>query len=103
MVYVRSTWTWVSGYHEKSDIDFIDDGDFSRSFVLQGKSEAAVRELFGPDVRAWFCDHREAHLHFEAQGNTLALHTGKRQRPEDTSQLMQLTLEITKVLGTRRH
>jgi len=81
------------------DIDFVDDPEFSRAFVLQGESEAAVREIFDSEVRAWFCAHQDANLQFEARGNTLALHTGRRRQPEESSQLLQLALEITKVLG----
>jgi hypothetical protein len=81
------------------DIDFEEDEEFSRSFVLQGDSEAAVRELFTADVRAWFCDNPVANLQFEARGNTLALHTGRRYPPDEATQLLQRALEITKVLG----
>ena len=81
------------------DIDFIDDPEFSKAYVLQGESESAVRELFDAEVRAWFCQHLAANLQFEARGNTLALHTGRRREPQESSQLLQLALEITKVLG----
>lgn len=81
------------------DIDFADDDEFSRSFVLQGDAEPAVRELFNQDVRAWFCTNRRANLQFEARGNTLALHTGRLFPPEEAAQLLQFALEITKVLG----
>jgi len=33
------------------DIDFTEDSDFSRAFVLQGEDEGAVRALFGPAAR----------------------------------------------------
>ena len=83
------------------DIDFVDDPGFSHAYVLQGESEAAVRELFSPEVRAWFCANQRENLQFEARGNTLALHTGRRRKPEEAMPLLQLALEITKVLGQR--
>jgi hypothetical protein len=84
------------------DIDFEEDEEFSRSFVLQGESEAAVRELFTAEVRAWFCANPVANLQFEARGNTLALHTGRRYPPDEVTQLLQWALEITKVLGHQK-
>ncbi|MCL4205079.1 MAG: hypothetical protein KJ000_21570 [Pirellulaceae bacterium] len=84
------------------DIDFADDDEFSRSFVLQGDSEPAIRELFDQDVRTWFCTNQRANLQFEARGNTLALHTGRLVPPEEAAQLLQFALEITKVLGGQK-
>jgi hypothetical protein len=81
------------------DIDFEEDDEFSRSFVLQGESEADVRALFTAEVRAWFCANPLANLQFEARDNALALHLARRMPPDEVVQLLQHALEITKVLG----
>jgi hypothetical protein len=36
------------------DINFEEDAAFSSAFLLQGPSESAVRQMFGPAVRNWF-------------------------------------------------
>lgn len=76
------------------DIDFVDDPDFSKAFVLQGDDEAAVRALFDADVRAWFTERRKQGFYFEGQGNLLVFHTGGRRKPSEAKDLMQQALEI---------
>lgn len=81
------------------DIDFSDDPDFSRAYVLQGDAEIAVRELFDPDVRAWFAARGGRRFHFEAFANTLVFHTGHRRKPTEAKDLMQQALEIMNLLA----
>jgi hypothetical protein len=100
--YLRPERRWldaIGSLFGGQDIDFPEDDQFSRKFVLQGESEAEVRQLFNADVRAWFCDNPLPHMQFEARGNTLALHTGKRSPPDQSTKILQMALEITKVLG----
>ena len=40
------------------DINFVEDPQFSSSFLLQSASEAEVRQLFGPGVREWFSQRK---------------------------------------------
>jgi hypothetical protein len=81
------------------DIDFPDDRDFSRAYVLQGTSEAAIRELFDADVRAWFAARGGDNLYFEARGGTLVFHTGNRRRPDRAREIIQQGLEILELLA----
>ncbi len=100
--YLRPERRWldaIGSLFGGQDIDFEEDDLFSRKFVLQGESEAALRQLFDADVRAWFCNNSLPRMQFEARGNTLALHTGKRFPPDQSAELLQMALEITKVLG----
>jgi len=83
------------------DIDFDDDPAFSKAYMLQGEDEDAVRGLFTADVRAWFVAHTKRRLFFEACGDTIAFHTGKRRPPEESRQLMEEALEIMNRLATR--
>ncbi len=82
------------------DINFADDPEFSSAYVLQGDTEAAVRELFDEDLRAWFTDRRSDRFHFETRSNLLVFHYGRKRKPEEASQLMQQALEIMNLLGT---
>jgi len=81
------------------DIDFADDPEFSRAFVLQGDNESAVRELFDAEVRAWFAARKGQRFHFEVRGNTLVFHTGRRRKPQEVREMMQQALEIMRLLG----
>lgn len=42
----------------RKEIDFDEDPDFSKQFLLIGADEAAVRQVFNPVVREWFKNHR---------------------------------------------
>lgn len=67
------------------DIDFDEDPEFSKAYVLQGEDEAAVRERFGPEVRAHFLELRRKNvdLQFEAAGDTLLLYVRRLLSPEE--------------------
>ena len=80
------------------DIDFEEDPEFSRAYVVQGENEAAVRQLFGGEVRGWFAARSRSGLQFETRGDTLVFHTGKRRPPSEAKQLMQDALEIMNLL-----
>ncbi len=81
------------------DIDFDDDPGFSNAYVLQGDNEEAVRMLFHDDVRGWFAEHKGRNFHFEAVGDALVFHTGKRRTPQEARALMQQALEILNLLS----
>lgn len=80
------------------DIDFDEDAEFSRAYVLQGPDEAALRGLFTPERRAWFAAQRGKNLHFEAQGKVLLFHHARRVPPETTRALMAQAIEIHRLL-----
>ena len=76
------------------DINFADDPEFSSGYVLQGDHEPAVRNLFDENVRSWFGERRGRRFYFEANGDKLVFHYGKKRKPEEAGQLMQEALEI---------
>jgi hypothetical protein len=81
------------------DIDFSEDPEFSKSYVLQGDNEAAVRKVFDEGVRSWFAARVGRRFHFEARGGTLVFHTGNRRQPAEARDLMQEALEIMNLLA----
>ena len=83
------------------DIDFEEDPQFSKAFVLQGEDETAVRALFDPDIRAWFTERAGRNFYFEALGNTLVFHSGKRVAPSQAPELMDQAIQIMKLLAKR--
>jgi hypothetical protein len=78
------------------DIDFIEDQEFSKAFVLQGSSEASIRRLFNADLRSWFTDHQDKRLHFEGGRHVFLLYTHKMISPANIRTL------ITDALGIHR-
>lgn len=81
------------------DVDFEEDPEFSRAYVLQGEDETAVRRIFGAEVRGWFAARAGSGLQFETRGDTLVFHTGKCRRPGEAKQFMQDALEIMNLLA----
>ena len=70
------------------DLDFEDDPEFSKAFVLQGEpAEAAVRKLFSPGVRERLRDWSNAEIWLEGGEDVVLLHHDKRIDPKDLERL----------------
>lgn len=80
------------------DIDFSEDPKFSAAFVLQGEDEPAIRQVFNADVRAWFAERADRRFFFEARGNKLVFHLGRRVLPAEAPELMDQSLQVMKLL-----
>lgn len=80
------------------DINFDDDPEFSKAFVLQGDDEAAVRELFQPKVRDFFVANKAKGWQFEASGDAVCFHNGRRIKPAEASSLLADGLEVVNLL-----
>lgn len=70
------------------DIDFDDDPEFSKRFVLQGEDEGAIRVAFTPAVRARLCDIADSRMQLEAWDRTLMFHRGRRESPDRADDLI---------------
>ena len=57
------------------DINFTEDSEFSKMFVLQGSSEPLVRNYFDSRIRKAFVHHFKNNNVYEAHGDTLAIRT----------------------------
>lgn len=69
------------------DIDFVDDPSFSKSFVLKGNDEPAIREFFDVKFRRVLTEMRG--IHMESSTNALVFHFGVRKRPEQLKEYME--------------
>lgn len=76
------------------DIDYDEDPEFSKTFVLQGENEAATRRLFDLRLRQRFMKLAQTNLQVEIRGNTLLIHKGRTLKPEDANTLLQQAHEI---------
>jgi len=86
------------------DIDFKDDPDFSRCYVLSGPNEEAVRDLFGPRLRAAFI-HCEENWAASGINNKLILlkdgDSDERVSTKDLVNYLEKAMVIFEVIRTR--
>ncbi|MGC4120032.1 MAG: hypothetical protein QM765_36720 [Myxococcales bacterium] len=80
------------------DIDFTEDSEFSRSFVLQGPDESAIRAKFDRPSRAWLVAHKERFQRFEANGDAIAFFA-PRMEPARAPELLDQALEFLMIWG----
>ncbi|MDX9722593.1 MAG: hypothetical protein RBU37_17735 [Myxococcota bacterium] len=76
------------------DINFEEDPEFSKAFVLQGADEDAVRMLFDWELRKGFMAQRGRSLQFEAYGRTLVVHWGIVVSPESIESQLQEAYQL---------
>jgi len=81
------------------DLDFPEDDEFSRAFVLQGADEAAVRRAFGIEVRQRALGlGREFEV--EAAGESLLLQRSRPVAPADAVQLVERAAALLDALDS---
>ncbi|HPS77932.1 MAG TPA: hypothetical protein PLS53_07245 [Thermoanaerobaculaceae bacterium] len=80
------------------DIDFPEDPDFSKAFVLQGENPEVTRRLFGAAVRMHLMRSAGTRIELEARGDALVLHRGVRAKPDELRELLQLATETFRLL-----
>jgi len=75
------------------DIDFAEDPDFSKTFVLQGEDEGAIRSRFDRPSRDWLVAHKDQFVRFEAKGTTIAFFA-PRMKPELAPKVLDAALDF---------
>ena len=80
------------------DIDFEEDPDFSKTFVLQGDNEEQVRQIFTPELRSLFGARVKEFSVFEAAQDTIMVATGRYLKPEKVKELLELTFSLKQEL-----
>jgi hypothetical protein len=75
------------------DIDFASHPKFSKSFVLRGTNETAVRKLFAPALLEFF--ETKSQMNVEGQGQHLIVYRpSKRVKPEQLKNLMREGFDV---------
>lgn len=88
----------IAEFFGSNDIDFEDDPDFSKRFLLHGTDEAAVREFFTKERRRAFLDREQ--LVAEGGGHNFIFYSAnKRRKPEETKKLMEEAFEVFGILS----
>ncbi len=88
---------WFGG----QDINFAEDPDFSKAFVLQGMDEPAVRRFFHYEIRALFLTYRQENLQFESFGDTFLLHLSRQLKPEQIRRLLDIAADFIRTFRRR--
>ncbi len=97
-VYPEGAFQWLSELFGGKDIDFNDDPEFSRTFVLKGSDEVAIREYFTPIRRRAVMELGKIHL--EAHNEHFMLtRPGMRLPIEQLPALMEQMLKLNRVLS----
>lgn len=80
------------------DIDFDEHPEFSKHYLLRGKDEAAVREVFNPDLLAFLAGERGWTV--QSAGGALAiLRSARRCKPQDSPAFLADCLRIASKLA----
>lgn len=75
------------------DINFPEDPEFSRAFVLKG-DENRTPQVITPEVRRHLLQHRKAFKTVEMNGPAILVNFGKRKKPEEYSDLVALAMPL---------
>jgi hypothetical protein len=82
------------------DIDFEDDPDFSRAYVLQGVSVPEVRGLYDARIRRWFTERKRLGMRIETFGTKMVLSVPKVDL-EKARELLDQGLDLMMIWGER--
>ncbi|OPL18002.1 MAG: hypothetical protein AVO35_07525 [Candidatus Aegiribacteria sp. MLS_C] len=84
---------WMGGKFGAQDIDFEEDREFSKAFVLKG-DETGTARVFGPELRQHLLQNRDAFKTLEMNGTAIMLNFGKRRKPEEYADLVGLAMPV---------
>ncbi|RKZ10450.1 hypothetical protein DRQ25_02985 [Candidatus Fermentibacteria bacterium] len=84
---------WVGNKFGAQDINFEEDTEFSKAFVLKG-DEVRTPQIVGPELRQHLLQSRKAFKTIEMNGNALMMNFGKRRKPEEYADLVALAMPV---------
>ena len=84
---------WVGGKIGFQDIDYVEDEEFSKSFILKG-DEVLTKNMFSTDTRMSFVNNKDKFRTFESTGNAILIDFGKRKKPENYSDLVSFSMSV---------
>jgi hypothetical protein len=82
----------------KQDVNFEDDPEFSKAFVLQGENEEDTRKLFHAGTRQIFMEFAGSKLCVEGRDNILVAHYGKILPIAEAEKLMDDAMRMQSTL-----
>ncbi|MCD4775552.1 MAG: hypothetical protein K8S15_05810 [Candidatus Aegiribacteria sp.] len=84
---------WVGSKVGAQDINFEEDQEFSKAFVLKG-DEVRTPQVMGPDLRQHLLQNKKVFKTVEMNGNALMINFGKRRKPEEYTDLVALAMPL---------
>ncbi|MBN1434185.1 hypothetical protein JW921_05450 [Candidatus Fermentibacterales bacterium] len=93
---------WLGEKLGAQDIDFPEDEEFSKSFVLKGE-EHATRSRFGADLRAYLIQNRRSFSTLEGAGSALLLARGRTLKAESYHEFVELGSMVHSMLDKWGH
>lgn len=83
------------------DIDFPDDEEFSKRYLLRGSDEAAIRDSFTPAARTMLAQNPGWSVHTK-DGSVALFHAGRLWKPEEMPQRLADALSVLNRLERAR-
>jgi len=90
---------WVAGKIGFQDIDFPEDTEFSKAFVLKGDDDIRTGQMYSMEVRMQFMQMTKEFRTFETSGNAVLFDFGKRKDPEAYSDLVARAMSVFYLLS----
>lgn len=84
---------WFGEKFGAQDINFDEDPEFSKTFVLKG-DESRAPMIFGPDMRSHLLSNRKNFRTTEMSGDALMINFGKLRKPEEYGELVQVAMPV---------
>jgi len=81
------------------DIDFVEHPEFSKSFVLKGDDESAIRDFLDVEKLDFLAERKGAYM--ETGSNRFVYFRGKRRKPEQIRELMTAGYTAYALFGGR--
>lgn len=79
-------------------VDLAEDPAFDNAYTLKGEKAEALRQLFGPELRAWFMEHRHPAPTFECRQQAVMFTLGTID-PATCKTVIGQTLDLLRRLG----
>ncbi len=84
---------WMGNKFGAQDINFEEDPEFSKAFVLKG-DETRTPQIVGPEMRQHLLRNRGQFKTLEMNGPAMMLNFGKRRKPEEYAELVGLAMPV---------
>ncbi|MBN2587839.1 MAG: hypothetical protein JXA64_06675 [Candidatus Fermentibacteraceae bacterium] len=84
---------WMGNKFGAQDINFEEDPEFSKAFVLKG-DETRTPQIVGPEMRQHLLQNRGQFKTLEMNGPAIMVNFGKRRKPEEYADLVGLAMPV---------
>ena len=91
---------WVGEKFGAQDIDFAEDPEFSKTFVIKG-DEVRTPQVFGHELRQHLQQQRKTFKTFEMSGNALIINFGKLKKPEEYADLVAIAMPVYYMVSSK--